>query len=88
MTREVNNLNLRKQPRDIEGQTFKVNLIKNLTSEHREELELDAENEFELESVNFNLDQIIEGAVNWASSPISSNMKPTNLTPSLSLPLL
>ena len=41
MTREVNVFNLGKQPRDIEDQTFEVNLIENLTSEHREELELE-----------------------------------------------
>ena len=40
MTREVNVFNLEKQPRDVEDQTFKVNLIENLTSEHREELKL------------------------------------------------
>jgi len=81
MTREVNIFNLKKQPRDVENQTFEVTLIKNLTSEHREELELESESEFELESIDFNLDQIIEFTVNWASSPISSNLKPTNLTP-------
>jgi len=36
MTREVNVFNLRKQPRDIEDQTFKVNLIENFITEHRE----------------------------------------------------
>jgi len=43
MTREVNIFNLGKQPRDVENQTFEVNLIENLTSEHREELELETE---------------------------------------------
>ena len=43
MTREVNVFNLGKQPRDIEDQTFEVNLIENLTSEHRKELELETE---------------------------------------------
>ena len=41
MTRKVNIFNLGKQPRDLENQTFEVNLIENLTSEHREELELE-----------------------------------------------
>ena len=41
MTREVNVFNLGKQPRDVEDQTFEVNLIENLTNEHREELELE-----------------------------------------------
>ena len=33
MTRKVNIKNLGKQPRDVEDQTFEVNLIENLTSE-------------------------------------------------------
>jgi len=36
----VNVFNLGKQPRDIEDQTFEVNHIENMTSEHREELGL------------------------------------------------
>ena len=50
MTREVNVFNLGKQPRDIEDQTFEINLIENLTSEHREELELETECDLGLES--------------------------------------
>ena len=69
MTREVNVFNLRKQPRDVEDQTFEVNIIENLTSEHREELELETECDFGLESDDFNLDQVVESAVNWASKP-------------------
>ena len=42
MTREVNIVNLAKQPRDVVDQTFEDNLIKNFTSEHREETELEA----------------------------------------------
>ena len=64
MTREVNVFNLRKQPRDVEDQTFEVNLIENLTSEHREELKLKTDCDFELESDDFNLDQVVESAVN------------------------
>ena len=71
MTREVNVFNLGKQPRDVEDQTFEVNLIENLTSEHRKELELETERDFELESDDFNLDHVVESAVNWASNPIS-----------------
>ena len=48
MTREVNVFNLGKQPRDIEDQT-EVKLIENLTSEYREELELEIECDFGLE---------------------------------------
>jgi len=50
MTREVNIFNLEKQPRNMEDQIFEDNLIENLTSEHREELELETDCNFELES--------------------------------------
>ena len=86
ITREVNIFNLGKQPRDVEDQTFEVNLIENLTSEHKEELELETECDFGLESDDFNLDQVVESAVNWASNPISPNMEPTNLTHPFSEP--
>jgi len=52
-----------------------------MMSEHSEELELDAECEFELEFEDFKLDQIVESIVYWASSPISPNPEPTNLSP-------
>jgi len=42
MTKEVNIFNLGKQPCDVEDQTFEVNLIETMTSEHSEELELEA----------------------------------------------
>ena len=80
MTREVNVFNLGKQPRNLEDQTFEVNLIENLTSEHREELELETECDFGIESDDFNLDQIVDSDVNWALNPISPIMEPTNLT--------
>ena len=64
ITREVNVFNLGKQPRDIEDQTFEVILIENLTSEHKEELELETECDFELESDDFYLDQIVKFTVN------------------------
>jgi len=73
MTKKVNVFNLEKQPEDMDDQTFEVNLIENLTSEHSEELELEAEYEFELKSANFNMDQIVDYTVNWASSLISLN---------------
>ena len=79
MTREVNVFNLGKQPSVIENQTFEVNLIENMTSEHREELKLETESEFELESMNFDLDQIIKSTVNWASSPVSPSLESINL---------
>jgi len=46
MTREVNVFNLEKQSRDVEDQIFEVNLIESMTSEHREQLELETESEF------------------------------------------
>ena len=58
MTREVNIFNLGKQHRDVEDQTFEVNLIKNFTSEHREDLKLETDCDFKLEFEDFNLDQI------------------------------
>jgi len=64
MTREVNIFDLGKQPNDIEDQTFEVNLIENMISEHREELEVETKREYELESMDFNLDQIVKSAVN------------------------
>ena len=48
---------------------FEVNSIKNLTNEHEESMEIETEAEFDLESEDFNLDQIVDSAVNWASSP-------------------
>ena len=41
MTREVIVFNLGKQPLDVADQTFEVNLIENLISEHMEEFELE-----------------------------------------------
>ena len=86
MTREVNVFNLGKQPRDVEDQTFEVNLIENLTSELGEEMKLETECEFGLESDDFNLDQVVDSAVNWASNPISPTMEQTDLTSPTSEP--
>ena len=69
MTKEVNVFNLIRQSRDINDQTFEVNSIKNLTSEHEESIEMKTESEFDLNSEDFNLDQIIDLTVDWASSP-------------------
>jgi len=60
MTKEVNVFNLERQPWDINDQTFEVNSIKNLTSEHKESLEIETETEYDLESEDFNLDQIVD----------------------------
>ena len=45
MTKEVNVFHLGKQPRDLENDSFDVNLIKGLTSEHVEEVENESEEE-------------------------------------------
>ena len=47
----------------MNDQTFEVNSIENLTSEHEESMEIDMESKFDLESKDFNLDQIIDSAV-------------------------
>ena len=39
MAKEVNVFNLGRQPRDVNDQTFEVNSIENLTSEHEENME-------------------------------------------------
>ena len=54
--KEVNIFNLGKQPQDLDDQAFEMNLIKYLTSEHGEEIELETECEFELEFENYKLD--------------------------------
>ena len=60
MIKKVNVFNLERQPRDINDETFEVNSIENLTSEHEESIEMEKESEFDLESEDFNLDQIID----------------------------
>ena len=42
-------------------------------------MEIETECDFGLESDDFNLNQVVESAVNWALNPISPNMEPTNL---------
>ena len=69
MTKEVNVFNFGRQPRDINDQTFEVNFIENLTSEYEEILEMETKSEFDMDSEDFNLNQIIDSAVDWASSP-------------------
>jgi len=67
MTKKVNVFKLGRQPRDINDQTFEVNSIENLTSEHEGSLEMETDVEFDLEFEDFNLDQIVDSAVNWVS---------------------
>ena len=63
MMKEVNVFHLEKQPRDLDDQSFEVNLIEGLTSEHEENLEYKSDHEFDLESDDFNLDQIVDSTV-------------------------
>jgi len=50
----------------LDNESFEVNLIEGLTSEHDMEIEFESDREFELESDDFNLEQIIESTVEWA----------------------
>jgi len=55
MTKEVNVFNLGSQAYDMDDQSFKVNIIGNLTSEYNEEIELEAECDNKLGSDNLTL---------------------------------
>jgi len=68
MTKEVNIFHLGKQPRDLDDQSFEMNLTEGLKSEHEEEMEYESDNAFDLESDDINLDQIIESTVEWATN--------------------
>jgi len=61
----------------LEDQTFEVNYIENLTSEHEK-----LKNEFELE--DFNLDESIDFTLDWTSNTIMSTPEPNLQTPSAS----
>ena len=54
----------------MDDQSFEVNLIEELTSEFEEELEYKSYHEFDLKSDDFNLDQIVEWTVEWATNAI------------------
>jgi len=45
-----------------------VNFIEELTSKQEEELEYVSDHEFDLKSDDFNLDQIVESTVEWATN--------------------
>ena len=74
MTKEVNVFHLGKQPRDLDDQSFEVNLIEGLTSEYEEELEYESEHEFDLESDDVDLDQIVDSTVEWATNATLINL--------------
>ena len=57
----------------MDDQTFEVNLIEGLTSEHEEEPEYEYEYEFDLESDDFNLDQIVDSVVECATNATPIN---------------
>ena len=74
---------------------LRSNSIENLTSEHEESMEMETEAEFDLESKDFNLDQIVDVVVDWASSPSvphhrieSLGIASNEATPSLELKAL
>ena len=55
MIKEVNVFHRGKQPRNLENESFEVNLIEGLASEHEVEIEYESDREFKLESDDFNL---------------------------------
>jgi len=59
----------------MNDQTFEVNSIENLTSEHEEIIEIDTESDFDLKTEDFNLDQVIDSVVDWVSSPSAFDPK-------------
>ena len=65
----------------MDDQPFEVNLIENVTSEHREKIELESRRDIELESKDFNLDEMVNSTIEWASSPSSLDQEPISLTP-------
>ena len=68
MIKEVNVFHLGKQPRYLDDQSFELNLIEGLTSEHEKELEFESNHEFDLESDDFNFAQIVDSIVEWATN--------------------
>ena len=70
MTKKVNVFNLGEQPCDMDDQSFEVNLIVNLTSEHNEEIKLKAECDAELEPEDLNLDEIFNSTIEWATTQV------------------
>ena len=52
-----------------------------MTSKHREEIELKAKCDTELEFEDFNLDEMVNSMIEWASSSSSLDQEPTSLTP-------
>ena len=70
-----------------------MNLIEGLTSEHDMEIEYESDREYELESDDFNLDQIIESIVEWATNatpilPLHKEQPLINQVPSSELKIL
>ena len=68
-------------------------MIEGLTSEHNEEMEYESDNEFDLESDDFNLDQIVESIVEWATNatpiiPLLEEQPSIDHTPSSKLKVL
>jgi len=83
MTKKVTVFNLEKQPRDMDDQTFEVNLIENLTSEHSDKLELEAECEFELKYEDFQHGSYCQLYYKLGIKPNFTKSEATNLTPSI-----
>ena len=65
LTKKVNVFNLGRQSYDIIDEPFEVNLIEDMTSEHKKEITLESNGDEELESSDLNLDEI-----EWAASQV------------------
>ena len=68
-------------------------MIEGLTSEYEEELEYESNHEFDLESDDFNLDQIIESTIEWVTNAtpiilLQEDQPLIDHTPSLELKVL
>ena len=70
-----------------------MNLIEGLTTDHEEELEYESEHKFDLESDEFNLDQIVDSIIDWTTNitlnvPLQEEQPLTNYIPSSELKAL
>jgi len=81
MTKKVNIFNLGSQPDDMDDQSCEVSLIENLTSEHNEDIKLEAECNNGLGSDDLSLDEIVNSTVEWAPNRSSFCPETTSLTP-------
>jgi len=77
----TNVFNQGSQPDNMDDQSFEVNLIENLMSEHNEEIELETKCDNKLESDDLSLDEIVNSTIEWALSPSSFYLETASLAP-------